>query len=1129
MLILLVLLQVFASCVREENPVTATTDDLPYPTEGKALIKVSVNVPTTVTLGTKAMADLPDITSMRVVVFGSSGYMKESVDVDPGDFESATTNGNTTTYTFSVHLSLSDSKNLRVHVMANCNATLPWKYEDVVMGGSAYTSGNQDAYWYRFILPNGIVLKKEYNPETERMEYVKNGNYFVVEDEVEDCFEDLPLLRNFAKISVESTTPQLVLNPSHTMAVINMPDRGSVAPYNSTDGTFITDYHTKTYDFLKENYPGFAPTGMQYTNTNPDNVTFYPCGKSGNTVTGGIYMYERPKPTSSLDVPSYIIVYGTYYPLKEGLTRADWTDYPANPDNYLDYSGASEGYYKIDFMDDDGYYAILRNFRYHIRITGVSKAGADTPSAAGSTGGTGDISSSTEAAGLTDISDGYGRIAVSYVEMTIVEQKAEIELKYKFITDAEQGDDAINNYLSSETDGQGNPGPVTITFPEEGKSGPVNVIASTFSSTVDGQSGTTVGSTADGYIKVLSETEDDEGYRTIHFTTSTPSSEGRSEQTIRITGRIDAFKSIYREVKYYLMEKQTMTVTCEADVPDENHDINYVEDVAGEGVNVKIKIPIRLPESMFPLVFYLESDQLSITPNTSKYDDENLPVESGESICDGKSGKKTFQYVKTLSYQDYEKLVDNNGKTIVCHFKTNKAASAGTIYVTNEYFNKGSAAFYNYSMYEFSTLTLSSYNASANTNLTCTVTLDASDTSRPRTIQLALDGVVPRNTNGWEIIDAPDGLYAYTISSGNSVTLNLKTIATNAGFDGNYNVTVSAYDSGGQAIYHEASVGNTAIRMTLNHTSLDMEIGDTRTLKATLWPDHLNNTTVTWTSSNTSVATVSSTGKVTAVGGGSATITATCGNAVATCTVNVSGFGIDKTTMTLSPGETGTINAFIYPVQPLVWTSSNTSVATVDQNGVVTAVANGNTTITVKSEDGEHTATCAVKVLNRYYTVNLDAGGNNTTYGYPWVDIANNRNPDSSTYIGYQSNNEGKASSLATMSVTVVGYSEFTVYIRSYAESSYDYVVVTNIGTDMFQDYYSASSSANGVKAHTNNSYNSSSTGISNFNVVTFTTADGLSEDDTPHTFYIQFRKDGSRDNNDDRGYVLIPKSYVKH
>ena len=1105
------LLQVFAGCVRENLP-RAYVPDPDYPEEGQALIRMSVRVPSDMAIGTKAMADLPSISSMRVVVFGSSGFLKESVDIDPGSFESATTNGNSTTYSFSVHLSLSDSKNLRVHVIANCDASLPWKYEDVVMGGSAYTTGNQDAYWYRFILPNGIVLKKEYDPDTESMQYVKQGDFFVVEDEVEACFANLPLLRNFAKITVESTTPQLVLDPTHTMAVINTPDRGSVAPYNLTEGTFLADYYLKEYSYLKENYPGFSPTGMQYTNTNPDNVTFYPCGKSGNTITGGIYMYERPKPTGSSDSPSYIIVYGRFYNFKEGVTRADWTNFPNNPDTYLDYSNYKDGYYKIDFMDDDGYYAIFRNFRYHIRITGVSKAGADSPSAAGSTGGTGDISSSTEAAGLTDISDGYGRIAVSYVEMTIVEQKPVIELKYKFITDAEAGDDAINNYLSTETDGQGNPGPVTITVGET--TGPVNVVASTFSTNVSGESGTTVGSAENGYIKVLSSTEDSEGYRTIHFTTSSPSTEDRSEQVIRITGKIDDYKSIYREVTYYLMEKQNMTVTCEADEPT-YHGNKYVEDTPGEGLNVKIKIPIRLPESMFPLVFYIEPDQMSLTPNTTKYDDENLPVETGESICNGKQGVKSFQFVKTVSYAEYEALEDDNGKTVVCHFKTNKSNSAGndgcTVYVTNEYFNKGSDTFYNYSMYEFAALTFNRYDRGANQDVTLTVTLDAADATRPRTVQLTMDGIRPKNTgNGWTIIDADDGIYAYTISATNgTASLTLHTITTAQGFNNQYSVSAMVFDSGGNEIYHEASVGNTAIRITLNHTSLDLAEGDTRTLRATIWPETSNSSTITWSSSNTSVATVNSSGKVTAVSGGTATITAVCGSAVATCSVRVVGFSIDKTTMTLLTGSTGTITATVYPAIPLVWTSSNPGVATVDNSGVVTAVAAGFTTITVKTEDGNYQAYCSVTVISPHYSVDLQAA----SASYGWT--ASNVNPDTNTYYSYQSNNYNVSSSTATMSITVVGYTEFTIRYRSDAETSYDYMIVTTNSTW----------NTSGSLASTSNNQQSG-TALSNYSTLTLTTSNGLTADATPHTFYIHYHKDSSLDRGTDTAYILIPKEY---
>ena len=164
------------------------------------------------------------------------------------------------------------------------------------------------------------------------------------------------------------------------------------------------------------------------------------------------------------------------------------------------------------------------------------------------------------------------------------------------------------------------------------------------------------------------------------------------------------------------------------------------------------------------------------------------------------------------------------------------------------------------------------------------------------------------------------------------------------------------------------------------------------------------------------------------------------------------------------------------------------------------------------------------KKTSKYYTINLDAGGNNGTYGYPWV--SSTVNPDTSTYWSYQSDNYRQASTIATMSVTVYGYTEFTIYIRSYAEGNYDYIVVRNIGSNAITSW-TANSSYNNSKDHTRGRQSGTTT-INGYREVTFTRADdGLSEDDTPHTFYIQFGKDGSQNSNDDRGYVLIPREYT--
>ena len=157
--------------------------------------------------------------------------------------------------------------------------------------------------------------------------------------------------------------------------------------------------------------------------------------------------------------------------------------------------------------------------------------------------------------------------------------------------------------------------------------------------------------------------------------------------------------------------------------------------------------------------------------------------------------------------------------------------------------------------------------------------------------------------------------------------------------------------------------------VTLDRATLTMTEGDTQTLSATVKPDNATDKTVTWTSSNTSVATVDG-GKVTAVAPGTATITAKAGDKTATCAVTVekkvvpvTSVTLDRTTLTMTEGDTQTLTATVKPDdatdKTVTWTSSNTSVATVD-GGKVTAVAPGTATITAKA--GDKTATCAVTV-----------------------------------------------------------------------------------------------------------------------------------------------------------------------
>ena len=164
--------------------------------------------------------------------------------------------------------------------------------------------------------------------------------------------------------------------------------------------------------------------------------------------------------------------------------------------------------------------------------------------------------------------------------------------------------------------------------------------------------------------------------------------------------------------------------------------------------------------------------------------------------------------------------------------------------------------------------------------------------------------------------------------------------------------------------------------ITLDKTSLSMKVGETETITATVNPDNATDKSVTWGSSDVSVATVAD-GRVTAKKSGTAIITAKSGSCIAECTVNISvdveSVTLDKTTLSLTVGETATLTATVKPDDAtdknVTWTSSDESVAKV-ADGKVTAVKSGKATITAKCED--KTAECAVTVTVPTGSVTLD-------------------------------------------------------------------------------------------------------------------------------------------------------------
>ena len=210
-----------------------------------------------------------------------------------------------------------------------------------------------------------------------------------------------------------------------------------------------------------------------------------------------------------------------------------------------------------------------------------------------------------------------------------------------------------------------------------------------------------------------------------------------------------------------------------------------------------------------------------------------------------------------------------------------------------------------------------------------------------------------------------------SVSSNGLVTANSSGSAT---------ITCKANDGSGKTATCSITVKESTVYVTgisLNISSASLNVGDTKQLTATITPYNATDKSVSWSSSNYSVASVSSNGLVTAVSSGSATITckandgsgktASCSITVKESTVYVTGISLNSSSASLTVGSTKQLTATITPYnasdKSVSWSSSNSSVASVTSNGLVTANSSGSATITCRANDGSgKTATCSITV-----------------------------------------------------------------------------------------------------------------------------------------------------------------------
>ena len=216
--------------------------------------------------------------------------------------------------------------------------------------------------------------------------------------------------------------------------------------------------------------------------------------------------------------------------------------------------------------------------------------------------------------------------------------------------------------------------------------------------------------------------------------------------------------------------------------------------------------------------------------------------------------------------------------------------------------------------------------------------------------------------------DATDQSIGWSTSSISIATVSKNGLVT-AVAEGK--ATIKAF-AGGKSASCVVTVSKKTVNVssvTLNKTSLNLTKGESMTLVATVAPADATNKTVSWTSSDSRVASVDSKGKVTAIGNGNATITAKAGDKDATCTVTVTvpieSISLNKTELTLDKGQSETLIATVKPddatEKTVTWSSADPGVAAVVvTSGKVIAMGSGQTTVSAKV--GNKVATCIVTV-----------------------------------------------------------------------------------------------------------------------------------------------------------------------
>lgn len=654
-----------------------------------------------------------EVETLHLIVFDENGMLvevckaEEHGSSDHGDHQGGKL--------YSVTLTVTDKPRI-IHYIANCPVDqVVYGHETSVIGNMFVDRNDSEdpqteyevSYWARIEVPH--ILVEEIEEEQE------DGTISLVDD-IKDKFMHVPLLRNYAEITVTQDENKNFKVLGFT--VYNLLNRGTVAPYNSNTQEFQSfferDGETITNYLYPEMYKEFQYEGHALTSAKliTDLVTVK--DENGNykvkefQLGEPFYVYERKVSVMTdeeekwRESPPHIIIKARYSDDGDEVTDSD----PIY-------------YYKMDLVytekDASGieeikYYNILRNFMYDFNITEIHDVGYGSweEAVAGAAGN--NISGSSTTSKLTNLSDNEGRLWVSYTDITLVTGES-VVFRYKFIP---------NYYDSTKADYQ---------KVDNGKVNFQNIKGDVIKD-----------------IEVA-ETDATDGWREVTIHVYEPSNITRQQTLYLKTDN----SNLNRQIRHTLRKKLTMEVECTPKVKEE----------ISQPMQVDIKLPLGMTEDMFPLELNIETLDRTLSPDATK---NTIPVTAGTSIIDRDDRREQLSYYYTVTIPTidaYKAMVTNedNMKVYTTHWRTNMAKNASTIYVDNKYFNQASDSWENYN-YEFSNVACSSSAVGVGQDVTINFTMANGAVSTPVTISLegmtytgALGGV--NYTEAKEVIFTP--------------------------------------------------------------------------------------------------------------------------------------------------------------------------------------------------------------------------------------------------------------------------------------------------------------------------------------------------------------------------------------